>query len=488
MDEPVEAILRRFPLFADLPESDIAQLATMAQPVAIEAGQLLMAEGDDADAFYVVLDGEFEVTKRAGSDEVPVGTAQAGEMLGEMALLERRQRTASVRALVRGRLIKISLEAFETLVSTRPTAALAILRTVSARLRNTESLLRERDKLASLGTLAAGLAHELNNPAAAVRRSATQLGDALDAWERAVGETAGLDLSTAERGVLEDLREELRRRAATASRLDALEASDREEELIVFLDDQGLDDAADLAPSLVRFGWQAADLEELADRLPDEALPAVVRWLASGLTVQTLVSELITGSERISEIVKAVKSYSYLDQAPVQPIDVREGLEDTLVIMRHKLKHGIEVERDFAPDLPRVDAFGSELNQVWTNIIDNAVDAMDGQGHLKLQALPIGDTVVVRLCDDGPGIPEEMQKRIFDPFFTTKEPGKGTGLGLHISHNIVVQRHHGRIRVTSQPGETCFEITLPIHIESAPAPGARPAAGQAPASGPAATA
>ncbi len=464
MSESVEEILRRLPLFADLPDADIGELSTMAGETSMEAGEVLMREDDDADAFYVVLEGEFEVTKRAGTDEVPVGTAHPGDLLGEMALLERCQRTASVRALGPARLLEISRAAFEHLVSTRPTAALAILRTVSARLRNTESLLRERDKLASLGTLAAGLAHELNNPAAAVRRSATQLRDALPGWEQAVRETGALELPAAQQAVFDELRGDLERRSTAPPRLDPIEAGDREDELTLLLEDHGLADAAELAPGLVRLGWQAADIDALADRLPDTALPAVARWLASGATVQVLLAELSAGTERISEIVKAVKSYAYLDQAPVQPIDVREGIEDTLVILRHKLKHGVEVVRDFAPDLPRVDAFGSELNQVWTNIIDNAIDAMDGEGHLTIQAVSIGDTVVVRLCDNGPGIPEELRTRIFDPFFTTKEPGKGTGLGLHISHNIVVQRHHGRIRVTSRPGETCFEVTLPVHL------------------------
>lgn len=221
-----------------------------------------------------------------------------------------------------------------------------------------------------------------------------------------------------------------------------------------------MDDAGELAPVLVGGGWDRAHLDRIEGEFPADALAPVVRWIAAGASVRALVDEVATGAGRISEIVKAVKEYSFMDQAPVQRVDVRAGLDNTLVILRPKLKAGVTVTRDYDPDLPEIEAFGSELNQVWTNILDNAIDAMGGQGDIRIRASARDADVVVEICDNGPGMPPEIRERIFEPFYTTKGPGSGTGLGLHISHNVVA-RHGGRISVRSQPGETCFEVVLP---------------------------
>jgi signal transduction histidine kinase len=246
--------------------------------------------------------------------------------------------------------------------------------------------------------------------------------------------------------------------------LDPIARSDRENELQTWLEGYGIDDAYELAPTLISFGVTAAKLKEIASEFGETDRPAILRWIGYGYTVYSLLDEVGTSSQRISEIVTAVKSYSYLDQAPVQEVNVHDGLENTLIILKHKLKQGITVAREYDPDLPRIEAYASELNQIWTNIIDNAIDAMNGQGEIVLKSYRQAESVVIEICDNGPGIPADIQARIFEPFFTTKPPGIGTGLGLNIAYNIV-QKHRGLIKVDSKPGRTCFQVTLPIRLK-----------------------
>jgi signal transduction histidine kinase len=259
------------------------------------------------------------------------------------------------------------------------------------------------------------------------------------------------------------LKTALESRLAPDLGLDPLARSDRESDMQAWLEGIGIDEGWELAPALVASGWELESLRKLAPAFDPETLVLVVRWLAAGCAVYSLLNETHMGAERISEIVKSVKAYSYLDQAPIQEVDVHEGLENTLVILRHKTKEGIHITRDYAPDLPHIEAYGSELNQVWTNIIDNAVDAMNGQGELTLRTRANDGKVTVEIEDTGPGIPKEIQQRIFEPFFTTKPPGQGTGLGLHISYTIV-NKHYGQLRVESQPGRTAFQVTLPLQL------------------------
>jgi signal transduction histidine kinase len=215
---------------------------------------------------------------------------------------------------------------------------------------------------------------------------------------------------------------------------------------------------------MVNFGWNIDLLEKLKSNLSPTLFSLAIRWLGTGCSMMSLLSEILQTTDRISQIVRAVKSYTYLDQAPLLEVDVHEGLESTLVIMQHKLKKGVTIKREYSPDLPRIEAYASELNQVWTNIIDNAVDAMNGKGEIKIKTYEEDHRVIIEIADSGPGIPEDIQSRIFEPFFTTKAPGQGTGLGLHISHDIVVNRHHGQLLVESKPGETKFRIILPKKI------------------------
>jgi signal transduction histidine kinase len=456
--------LRQLPLFAGLSDADLEHLYDMAEGVSIGAGETLVAEGEPGDSMYIALEGQFEVSKRSGERDVVLANSGPGDVIGEISVLEGCPRTATVRAAQDGHLLKISRESFEQLLQRSPSAALGVVRTMTTRLRNTEAMLRQSEKMAALGTLSAGLAHELNNPAAAVKRSSGRLRETLADLQRLAAELGSLGLNPQAAEVMNTLRRELPQRAAQLVKLDPLERSDLEGEVGAWMEDQDVEESWELAPAIVALGWSTADLEGMAAAFTQAQKPVFLRWLATGCSAYALLDEVGQGAERISEIVTAVKSYSRLDQAPVQLVDVHEGLDNTLVILRHKLKEGVTVVKEYAAGLPRIEAYAGELNQVWTNLIDNAVDAMGGKGELRIRTSGEGERVVVEITDDGPGIPPDNQARIFDAFFTTKPVGAGTGLGLHITYNIIVLQHRGQIQVDSRPGQTTFRVTLPVQL------------------------
>jgi signal transduction histidine kinase len=326
-----------------------------------------------------------------------------------------------------------------------------------------EVMLRQSEKLATLGKLSAGMAHELNNPAAAAQRGAAQLRPTVSHLQKTHLKLGELNLSETQLESLLALDQLARERAKQPADMDALARSDREAELESWLKEQGVENTWQAAPALVNLGYDKAELTRLVADFSPAQFSTVIEWLNCTYIIYSLLEEIGQGAGRITEIVRALKSYSYLDQAPVQAVAVHEGLDNTLVVLRSKLKPGVTVHRDYAPDLPPIQAFGSELNQVWTNIIDNAIDAMDGQGEITLRTRHDDQWVIVQIEDNGPGIPEAILPKLFDPFSTTKPPGQGTGLGLNISHNIVVQKHKGRIDVFSEPGKTCFEVRLPLN-------------------------
>ena len=328
-----------------------------------------------------------------------------------------------------------------------------------------EMMLRQSEKLATLGKLSAGMAHELNNPAAAALRGSKQLNDIVHKLEKIQFELGKLNLSQEQLGVLETYDELIHKKSKEPSDLDPLSRSDREHEIESWLEERKIADAWELAAMLVNVGLNMDELSDLAKNFSADQFPAAVNSLSHIYFSHNLLEEIGQGAGRITEIVKALKSYSYLDQGEIQSVDIHEGLNNTLIMLHGQLKKGITVQREFAENLPHIQAYGNELNQVWTNIIDNAIDAMNGNGKIVIKTFQQGDWLVVQIKDTGPGIPEDIQSKIFDPFFTSKAPGEGTGLGLNISHNIIVQKHKGKIAVNSKPGETCFEIKLPIKVE-----------------------
>jgi signal transduction histidine kinase len=272
-----------------------------------------------------------------------------------------------------------------------------------------------------------------------------------------------LNLSAAQRDALLSLDRLAQARAKQPAYLDALARSDREAEWEAWLDERGIENAWEVAPVLVNLGYAQDEVAALVADFSLAQFAAAIEWLHCSSTVYSVVEEISHGSSRISEIVRALKTYTYLDQAPIQTVNLHQGLDSTLIILRSKLASGVTVRREYAPDLPSIEAYGSELNQVWTNLIDNAIDAMNGKGEITLRTRRDGQWAIVEIEDNGPGIPPQVLPNIFDPFFTTKPPGQGTGLGLNISHNIIVQKHRGRIDVYSQPGQTRFEVRLPLH-------------------------
>lgn len=328
-----------------------------------------------------------------------------------------------------------------------------------------EVMLRQSEKLATLGKLSAGMAHELNNPAAATQRGAAQLLITFFRLMRTNLQLGELHLTDSHRASLLTFEELAQERAKQPVEMDTLLRGDREAKFEDWLDEQGVDNAWDIAPNLVSLGYTTNDLIANVYNFSPSSIPIVVEWVNCICMVYTLLEEINHGAKRISAIVGALKDYTYMDQAPIQTIDIHEGLDSTLTILNSKLNHGIKILRLYAENLPQVEAYGSELNQVWTNIIDNAIDAVDGGGEITLRTRYDDQWAIVDIEDNGPGIPETIQSNLFDPFFSTKQPGEGVGLGLNISHNIIVQKHRGRINVYSQPGKTRFEVCLPLHLQ-----------------------
>jgi PAS domain S-box-containing protein len=325
----------------------------------------------------------------------------------------------------------------------------------------------QAEKLATLGRLSAGVAHEINNPVAATQRGAGQLQEVFFKLQTVQLQIDKCSLLDDQLDTLLRLGQLAKERAEHPDHLNPIEQSDREYAIEKWLEAQRFDNAWELAPTLVNLGYDVDKLIQVANHFSLDQFSTVMVWMNCTYSIHRLLAEIAHGSNRISEIVRALKSYTYMDQAPIQIVDIHEGLDNTLIILQNKLKEGITVRREYAVDLPRIQAYGSELNQVWTNIIDNAIAAMKGQGELTLRTHADDQGVVVEIIDNGSGIPEANISKLFDPFFTTKPPGEGTGLGLYISHNIVTQKHKGKIVVTSKPGDTRFKIKLPIKVDVA---------------------
>ncbi len=457
-------------LFESLTDEQLDWLVQHGTVEEYDSGVSVYQQGAHAEFFYVLLDGEIQLVKRLDGTDVVLSTASqpgayAGATRAFISASGDESYVSGLRTVTATRLFRLRGEDFSYVLNTWFPMAVHLLDGMFLGITNAEAMLGQREKLMALGSLSAGLAHELNNPAAAEVRAAEALSGRLQEGRRALISLAG-KLDKNDLPNLLDLLGEAVESARRAPSLSPLEAGDLEDTLAAKLEAAGVDDPWDLAPALVSAGLDEAWLARVI-AATGTASPYALRWLSLGIDIESLVSEIRNSAGRISELVGAMKDYSHLDKALLEEIDLHEGLDSTLLIFSHKLKKGITVVREYDRDIPKICARAGELNQVWTNIIHNAIDAMDGKGTLTIRTARERDSVVVDIGDTGPGIPLELQRRIFEPFFTTKDVGHGTGLGLDISYRIVVRRHHGNINVQSKPGDTRFLVSLPIQQPTA---------------------
>jgi signal transduction histidine kinase len=458
--------LRGIELFTGLTDDQLADLAARGDEVPFEPGDVVFTEGEHADQWWVLLEGSLDLVRKVGREDVVVARMDVpGRWAGGFrAWDDNGIYLATGRGSTSGRVLRLDAPRLRELVNRWFPLAGHLIGGLHHTARSIESTVRQRDALVTLGTLAAGLAHEINNPAAAASRTVDELGQCCDALLEALTRLAHDDISAAQFSALD----ELRRSAVAPGALDALDLADRESELADWLERHGVPDAWGIAAGLVAGGIDTAWCERALAALGDDALRPGLEWVSATMSSKTLLSELKHAVSRISELVAAVRSYSQMDRASAQRVDVRDGLESTVTMLGHKLKGGVQVVREYA-DLPEIDAYAGELNQVWTNLIDNAVDAMDGQGTLTLRTRSEGDGVVVEIADTGGGMPPEVVARAFEPFFTTKDVGRGTGLGLDIARRVVVERHGGLIDIDSPAHEgpddgkgTVIRVRLPL--------------------------
>lgn len=450
--------------FQQLPQERLKWVCDRAQTVTLQVGEVLVQEGDPHRGLFILVSGQIVVTRRSEGVEIPLGRHNAPAFFGEVQVLTDEVVPVSLRAITDCNLYEIEGDDFRKLLHECRGFERIVFRMVEQRLRGLESFIRGREKMAALGTLAAGLAHELNNPAAALVRSLKEMPAALLELQRmnlVYGQRQIEPEHTQQWVQVRDAGYE----AILNDRIDARSLGDREDKLLAWLENYGVEQAWKLAEPLAAGGLEPQTLEQLMERWRDDSTELRemgLHWLALSYEVIAMIKHGLRGAERISELVQAMKSYSYLDQGVQQEVDVHQGLEDTLRLFNHKLKQGIQVQRHYDPRVPKVFAYGSELNQVWTNLIDNAIDAMHGGGVLEITTHYKGSAIRVDIADSGSGIPLEIQSRIFEPFFTTKQVGKGSGLGLETVRRIVEIRHQGTIMFDSKPGRTCFTICLPL--------------------------
>lgn len=450
--------------FQQLPQEKLEWACDRAQELHLSAGTALIEEGGEPNGFFILVCGRVSISRQSEGIDMPIGHFEAPDFFGEIPVLTDGPVPVTMRTLTDCSLYQINCCDFITLLHECRGFERSIFRAVARRLRGLESFIRSREKMAALGTLSAGLAHELNNPAAALVRAMRDVVPAireLECMNMRYGQAQADPAHTQDWQATRDRGYDAILNATT----DAMTLSDREDELLDWLEEYGVEDAWKLTAPLAAAGIEIADLERLTEpwrNHPTELRDQGIRWLALSFDVMSMIGNGLRGANRISELVHSMKSYSHMDQGAQQFVDVHDGLEDTLKLFSYKLKYNIKICRNYDRTLPKVCAYGSELNQVWTNLIDNAIDAMDEKGTLEILTCRDGNYVRTEIIDSGSGISPEVQSRIFEPFFTTKEMGKGTGLGLDAVRRIIENRHQGIVSVTSRPGRTCFTVCLPF--------------------------
>jgi signal transduction histidine kinase len=450
--------LLRFPTFADLPDDQIDWFISQSKELNLKAGDSYLRQGDPADAMFVILEGHLQVRGELNGETVAFDL-EPGDVTGVLPFSRMKQFSVGGRAVTDSHALRFPASLFPELVQKMPELTKRLVGLMSDRIRETTRIEQQRDRLVSLGKLSAGLAHELNNPASAAKRAASQLRQILTKIRNASLELGKRDLSPAQKSEIEKLEASFTQQDVVPP--DALTINDLEDQIDSLLRSHGQNDLWMLAAGLARRNIKPEVVESLFANLDRDTARAALVRIAASVEVASLLHEIESSTSRISDLVGAIKEYTHMDQSPVQNVDVIKSLETTLTILNHKLKRGVVVQRDYQRIPLLVNSFGSELNQVWTNIIDNAIDAMHGKGELRVRTYRDDGCVVVEIGDNGPGIPEEVQPHIFEPFFTTKGVGEGTGLGLDTVQRIV-KKHRGNIQVNSRPGDTRFQIWLPM--------------------------
>jgi signal transduction histidine kinase len=464
-EPPLGTALRGVEVFADLAEEEIGWLAEHAEDVHLKDGEAINREGEPADRMIAILSGELTGRREKGPADGRLFIARAGEVTGMLPFSRMTQWRATVRASGPVRIAVFPSALFHDMLSRIPVLEPRLIGVMTDRTRETTRIEQQNEKLMALGKLSAGLAHELNNPASAVGRSVTELRTRIAALP---GLTEALIAQGVDRGhmaALCQLRGRPEQHAGAEPPLDPLALADRESEITGWLEARRVEDAWKIAPTFAAVGMTVDGLGGLLTGIPGAALPAALSWVEAGLALDLLLKDVESASRRIADLVRAVKDYSHMDRGAAEKAetDLHREIDSTLTMLGHKAKvKSVQIVRDYAPDLPHVRAFAGELNQVWTNLLDNALDAVADGGRVTVRTRRKNHHVEVEIGDDGPGIPEDVQGRIWEPFFTTKPMGQGTGLGLDISRRIVVLRHGGEIRVDSRPGDTRFSVCLPL--------------------------
>jgi signal transduction histidine kinase len=463
------AELRTLFLFEKLTDDQLEWISNHGRIIHLPAGSWAVREGDPAEQFFVLLSGTISLTRKVGQDEVQtVRTEQRGVYMGATQAYLRddgvpRQYMASMRALDDSDFFVMSAADFGHMMREWFPMAIHLLEGLALGMRSSQAAVSERQRLAALGALSAGLMHELNNPAAAASRATGALRQRVAGMRHKLGMLAAGKVPPDRLTALVELQEEVIERAAKAPALTVMEAADREDELGDWMDQRNVTGGWDLAPVFAQGGIDVTCLGEIEAKVGSpELLDQAIHWLGYALETEQLMSDIEDATGRVSSLVSAAKQYSQMDRAAHQWIDVHGGLDSTLVMLTHKIGSGVRVVKEYDRSLPQIPAHPAELNQVWTNLIDNAVQAMSGAGTLTVKTYREDEHVVVSIGDTGPGVPDELKKRVFEPFFTTKAVGEGTGLGLDISYRIVVNGHGGDILLLSQPGDTQFLVRLPI--------------------------